>query len=134
MILKGQTVNPGIVEGEAIVSKSAFSFLGELDPDTGKVPAPGHELFGRSLAGKILVTPTGKGSSGAPIVSWKAMQAGNNPKAIICIEREPILASAAITAMIPMIDRLDRNPLDVIENGDYLKVDATEGIVEILKK
>ena len=134
MILKGQTVNPGKVEGEAIVSNSPFSFVGELDPDTGTVPSPSHELFGRSLAEKILVTPTGKGSSGAPIISWKAMKAGNNPRVIICVEREPILVSAAITAKIPMIDRLDKNPLDAIENGDYLKVDATEGIVEIFKK
>lgn len=134
MILKGHTVNPGYAEGEAIVTKVAFSFLGELDPTTGKVPSPSHELFDQTIAGKIFVFPTGKGSSAASIVSWIAMQMRNNPKAMICIEAEPIVAAAAITANIPMVDKLVENPLDVIKTGDFLKVDATKGIVEIVGK
>lgn len=132
MILKGHTINPGYAEGEAIVTTIPFSFLGELDPSTGKVPSPSHELFGQTLSGKILVFPTGKGSSGGPTIAWKAMKAGNSPKAIICIEAEPVVAAAAIIAGIPMVDRLNRNPLEVIKTGDYVKINATEGFVEIL--
>ena len=134
MILKGHTINPGYAEGEAIVTRIPFSFLGELDPTTGKVPSPSHELFGQTLAGKILVFPTGKGSSGAPHIAWRAMKAGNNPKALICVQAEPIVAAAAITADIPMVDRLEQNPLEVIKTGDYVKVNATEGTVEIAGK
>ena len=134
VVLKGHCVSPGKAEGEAIVSRVAFSFVGELDPTTGKVPSPSHELFGQSLAGKIFVFPTGKGSSGAPVMSWKAMKQGNNPKAMICIEAEPTVAAAAITANIPMVDRLDGNPIEVIKPGDYVKVDADAGNVEVLKK
>lgn len=134
MILKGHTISPGDAEGEAIVTNTPFSFLGELEPTTGKVPSPSHELFEQTLAGKIFVFPTGKGSSGAPIISWKAKERGNNPKAMICVQAEPIVASAAITADIPMVDRLDKNPLDVIKTGDYVKVDATNGTVEIVGK
>jgi predicted aconitase with swiveling domain len=133
MILIGHAVNPGKAEGEAVVTRIPFSFLGELDPETGTVPVPGHDLFGRHLAGKILITPTGKGSSAGPVIAWRAMKAGTIPGAIICIEREPILAAAAMTADIPMVDRFDKNPLEAIENGDYLKVDATAGTVEIVK-
>ncbi len=69
-----------------------------------------------------------------PIISWYAAKAGNSPAAIICIEAESIIASAAITAGIPMVDRLDKNPLEVIRTGDYVKVDATAGVVEIVGK
>lgn len=134
MKISGHTVNPGQAEGEVIVVNVPFSFLGELDPATGKIASPFHEQFGVSIKGKVLVAPTGKGSSMGPIISWNAAQAGNTPAAIICIQAESILASAAITAGIPMIDRLDKNPLEVIKTGDYVKVDATAGTVEILEK
>ena len=58
------------------------------------------------------------------------MKAGNNPAAIICLKAEAILASAAIMAGIPMVDKLDKNPLESIKSGDYVEVDATAGIVE----
>jgi predicted aconitase with swiveling domain len=131
MILKGHTVSPGKAEGEAVVLRSPFSFLGELDPASGKIASPLNEQFGEDLRGKVLVTPTGKGSSMGPVISWYAMKEGNNPAAVICLQAEAILASAAITARIPMVDKLDQNPLEVIKTGDYVKVDATAGIVEI---
>jgi predicted aconitase with swiveling domain len=134
MILKGHTVSPGKAEGEAVVLHVPFSFLGELDPATGKIASPLNEQFGQDLRGKVLVTPTGKGSSMGPVISWYAMKEGNNPAAVICLQAEAILASAAITAGIPMVDKLDKNPLEVIKSGDYVKVDATAGIVEIANK
>jgi predicted aconitase with swiveling domain len=134
MKLSGRTVNPGVAEGEAIVTGTPFSFLGELDPTTGKIPSPSHELFGQSVKDKVLVCPTGKGSTVGPIIAWYAMKAGNNPKAMVCIEAEPIIASVAITADIPMVHRLDKSPLETIKSGDHVKVDATAGIVEILSK
>ena len=130
MKLKGHTVSPGKAEGEAIILEAPFSFLGELDPDTGKLASPLNKHFGQDLRGKVIVTPTGKGSSMGPVISWYAMKAGNNPAAIICLKAEAILASAAIMAGIPMVDKLDKNPLESIKSGDYVEVDATAGIVE----
>jgi predicted aconitase with swiveling domain len=134
MKLRGHTVSPGKAEGEAIVIEAPFSFLGELDPATGEIASPLNKHFGQDLRGKVLVTPTGKGSSMGPVISWYAMKAGNNPAAIICLKAEAILASAAITAGIPMVDKLDKNPLEAIRSGDHVKVDATVGIVEIGNK
>jgi predicted aconitase with swiveling domain len=131
MKLRGHTVSPGKAEGEAIILEAPFSFLGELDPDTGKLASPLNKHFGQDLRGKVIVTPTGKGSSMGPVISWYAMKAGNNPAAIICLKAEAILASAAIMAGIPMVDKLDKNPLESIKSGDYVEVDATAGIVEI---
>ena len=134
MKLTGHTVNPGEAEGQAIVTKMPFSFGGDLEPTTGKVPSPSHELFGQSVKDKILVFPTGKGSTVGPIIAWHAMQAGNNPKAMVCIEAEPVIASVAIAANIPMVHKLNKNPLEVIRSGDYVKVDATAATVEIVGK
>ena len=134
MKLKGRSINPGRVEGEAVVTRVPFSFLGELDPVSGKYLGADPALKGQSLAGKVFICPTGKGSTAGPVVAYRAMKAGKAPKAIICLEVEPVLALGVITADIPTVDRLDMNPLEVVENGDYVKVDATQGLVEVIKK
>ncbi len=134
MKLKCRSVNPGRVEGVAIVSRTPFSFLGELDPATGKIIAPNHELFGETIKDRIFVCPSGKGSSGAPTISYTAKKAGNMPKAMIVTEIEPVLAAAILTADIPAVDRLDRDPLEVIKTGDYVKIDADRGLVEVKEK
>jgi len=134
MKLKGHKINGGKAEGEAIVSQLPFSYLGDIDPTTGKVPVKGHDLEGQSLAGKIFVFRTGKGSTLGATVAYWAKQANNTPKAMICIEAEPVIAMAAIMPDIPMVDRLDKNPLEAIETGDYVKVDGDAGTVEVIKK
>ena len=132
--LKGRTIYPGIVEGEAVVLKASFSFLGELSPQTGHLSIPGSELDGKSIKNKILVCAGGKGSSGGPTIAFLAKEAGNAPKALICNNIDPVLALAALTAKIPAIDRLDQDPTKIIQNGDYLYINSTEGIVKIVQK
>ncbi len=134
MLLKGRTVNPGKIEGEAIVYDGPFSMLGDLDPRTGNVPVKGHALEGQSLAGKIFVFTTGKGSSAGPYVAYAARKAGNAPAAMICQEVEPVIALCAMMADIPMVDRLDSDPLKTIKTGDQVVVDADAGTVEVEPK
>jgi len=133
MKLKGHKINGGRGEGEAIVCKEPFSFLGDFDPATGNCLVEIHELEGRSMIDKVLVCPTGKGSSRGPLNTYRAMKVNKGPKAIVCIEAEPVLAMAAIVANMPMVDRLDKNPLEVIRTGDLVKVDGDEGTVEIIE-
>ncbi len=133
MILQGKTVKKGIVSGEAIVSRMPFSFLGDIDVNTGKVTPRGHDLEGQSVAGKIFVFPTGKGSTVGPNVAYQAKQLGNAPLGMICIEVEPVIAMVAIMNDIPMVHKLDRDPLTVIKTGDYIRMDATAGIVEVIQ-
>jgi predicted aconitase with swiveling domain len=134
MILQGKTVKKGKVEGEAIVSQRPFSFLGDLNVNTGKVVPKGHDLEGQSIAGKIFVFATGKGSTVGPNVAHQAKQLGNAPSGMICLEVEPVMAMVAIMNDIPMVHKLDRNPLELIKTGDYIKMDATNGIVEVIQK
>jgi len=132
-IIKGHTVCRGKAEGEAVVHRGPFSFLGDLDPATGKVPIPNHPLGGKSLASKICVFTTGHGSSGGPTYAWAAKRRGNAPAGMIFVNVEPIIATAVIAADIPTMDRLEKDPFNAIRTGDWVKVDATAGIVEVFR-
>jgi predicted aconitase with swiveling domain len=133
IILKGRTVHPGRAEGEAVVLQTPFSFLGELSPLSGRLSIPGSEMDGRSVKDKILVCPGGKGSTGGPTFAFLAQEAGNAPKALVCTAIEPVLALGVLTAEIPTVDSLDQDPIKVIKTGDYLVVDATRGIVKVIR-
>jgi predicted aconitase with swiveling domain len=134
MEIRAHTVSAGKAEGEAVVYNGPFSFLGDLDPATGKVPAPRHELEGKSLVNKVFVFTTGKGSSGGDFAAWAAKENGNAPAAMICLESEPVLSGAVIAAEIPTVDRPEKDVFDLIKTGDYVRVDATAGIIEIVGK
>lgn len=132
MILKGRKVMSGKAEGEALVSTDAISFYGGVDPVTGCVTEPGHCCCGESVTGKVFVFPTGKGSTVGSYVIYRMKKLGTAPAAIINMETESIIATGCVISDIPLVDKLDKNPVDVIKTGEIVKVDADEGIVEIL--
>jgi len=131
MELNARKVSDGRAEGEVLVCNGPFSFLGDLDPITGVFSVKGHELEGQNLAGKIFIFTTGRGSTAGSSVAIQAKLNKKAPAAMVCLEVEPIIAAAAIAAGIPMVDRLDKNPFEVIKTGDFVKVDATKGIVVV---
>src|SRR4030043_426278 len=103
MILHGKTVNGGRAEGEAIVSKLPFSFLGDFNAADGTVAVKGHDLEGQSLKGKIFVFSTGKGSTAGPLAAYRGKEQGNTPAGMICTRAEPVIAMVAIMTDIPMV-------------------------------
>jgi len=119
--LLGRMVVPGRAEGIALVSDRPIGFLGGVDPDTGRVIEPGHPLEGRSMAGKMLVFPCGKGSTVGSYVIYRLARAGLAPRAIINAESEPIVAVGALIAGIPMVDRVD---ISRLREGVHLIVDG----------
>lgn len=132
--LKGKRVSGGYAEGEAVVSKTPISFTGSLDPSTGVIREPGHDLESVRVAGKILVFPTGKGSTTGSWQFYVAFKRGNAPKGLICVKADGIVAVSAILAKIPLIHELEENPLQVISTGDYIRLDADKEVVEVHKK
>jgi len=131
--LKAKPVTHGTAEGEALVSRMAISFTGGMDPDTGIIREPGHDLFGQSVAGKILVFPTGKGSTTGSWQYYAAFKRGVAPKGIINEKAEGVVAVSAIITGTPMVHQLEKNPFDHIETGDFIRIDADKGFVEIIK-
>lgn len=134
MILRGRKVVGGSAEGEAFVTKEPISFLGGINPDNGTVVEKGHEAEGQRITGKVFVFPQGKGSTSSPYIIYAMSKRKTAPIAMINVVSEPIIAVGAYIGTIPLVDRLDRNPLEAISTGDYVKVDGDNGIVEIIKK
>ena len=120
-ILHGRTVKSGCAEGEALVSSAAIGFLGGVDPDTGVVIEPGHPIEGQCVAGRVLVFPTGKGSTVGSYTMYRMARNGVAPAAIINAEADPVVAVGAIISDIPMIDHVD---LSALCTGDWLRVDG----------
>ena len=107
----GRVIVPGVAEGLALVSDRPIGFLGGVDPDTGVITEPGHPLEGRCIAGRVLVFPTGKGSTVGSYTLYRLAMAGLAPAAIINARSEPIVAVGALLGNIPMLDRVDLTAL-----------------------
>ena len=131
MKIKGHRVSRGKATGPALVSTAAISFLGGVDPQTGTVIEKGHPLYGRSVKGTVLVFPGGKGSTVGSYLIYQLKKNGAAPAAMINLRAEPIVAVGAIISDIPMVDRLEQDPVAVIRDGMVVTVDGTAGEIEI---
>jgi len=129
MKLQGRKIYPGAVQGEALVTSMGISFFGGVDPESGLVVERGHELEGLSIKGKILVFPSGKGSTVGSYTLYRLKHNQQAPLAIINLECETIIAVGCIIAEIPCVDKI---PIELIKTGQLLQVDGESGTVEIL--
>jgi predicted aconitase with swiveling domain len=116
----------GQAEGVALVSPEPVGFFGMIDAETGIVIEVGHPLEGESVAGRVLVFPTGKGSTVGSYSLYRLAKAGLAPVAIINLESEPIVAVGAIISEIPMVDHVD---IEQIRSGDLVTIDGTQVII-----
>ncbi|WP_432407235.1 aconitase X swivel domain-containing protein [Wukongibacter sp. M2B1] len=125
-------ISEGFAEGEVIISKDDIMFY-LIDPKTGVVIEKGHSLEGKSIAGKILVFPGGKGSSVVQADGIYQLKIKDNaPKAMIVQNPETVLVSSAIIMETPMVDRVDEDFYKTIKEGDRIKVDANNGKIILL--
>ena len=129
MNFQGRIISPGSAEGEALVTSMGISFYGGVDPETGQVVEKGHALEGQSVAGKVLVFPTGKGSTVGSYTLYRLKKAGVAPAAILNAEAETITAVGCIISDIPCVDHI---PIEQLVTGMRVRVDAESGSVEIL--
>ena len=134
IVLHGRKVVGGVSEGEALVTRDTVSGWGGVDPRTGTIVETRHELCGVSFKDKILVFPGAKGSSGWSQYFHLARLAGTAPKALLYNRTTTKVALGAVVMRVPALTDFDRDPLELIETGDWVKVDADRGIVEITKK
>jgi len=132
VILRGRKVMGGQAEAEALVSAEPVSFYGGVDPVTGCVTEPGHCCCGEKVSGKVFVFPRGKGSTVGSYVIYRMKKLGTAPAAIINTETEAIIATGCVISDIPLVDKLDNDPVTSIKTGVTVRVDADRGLVEIL--
>lgn len=126
----GRGIAPGRVEGLALVSGMGISFFGGIDPETGVIVEKGHDLAGECVSGRVLVFPTGKGSTVGSYTLYRLKRAGLAPAAILNAECETITAVGCIIADIPCVDHL---PIGEMHSGQRIWLDGTTAEVEVLE-
>jgi len=121
MRFHGRSIYLGTAQGEALVTAQPISFFGGVDPETGIVVERGHTLEGQCIAGKVLVFPTGKGSTVGSYTLYRLKMNGQAPLAILNAECETIIAVGCIISEIPCVDQL---PIHEITTGSLVLVDG----------
>ena len=134
IVLRGRKVVGGCAEGEALVTRQTISGWGGVHAQSGTIIETRHELRGQSFKDKVLVFRGAKGSSGWSVVFHTARLAGSAPKAMIFNEMTTKVALGAVVMRVPSVTELDRDPLEIIETGDWVRVDGDTGVVEIVKR
>lgn len=133
IILKGRKVMGGVAEGEALVSKMPLMGWGNVDVQGGFVKERNHPLYEVPFKGKVLVFTEPRGSGG--FVGYGiTRQFGTNPAAFLYRKGNNLTVFAAMNMKVPTVTDFDQDPTEVIETGDYVRVDGDKGIVEVTKK
>ena len=139
IVIKCVPVLQGISQGEALVTKQPICLYDSLDPKSGRIVNRRHDLYGKNVSGKILIFPRGIGSSTSAATILEASRCNKVPKAIVNLETEPIIAVGAILSekmygrTIPIVHRPEKNPADLIRTHDLIRVDANQGLIELLR-
>ena len=128
MNFQGRKIYQGTAQGEALVTSMGISFFGGVDPDTGIVVEKGHQLEGKSISGKVLVFPTGKGSTVGSYTLYRLKMNGHAPAAIVNAQCETITAVGCIIAEIPCVDQI---PIERLKTGDLIRLDGAHGTIEV---
>ncbi|MFI5013027.1 MAG: aconitase X swivel domain-containing protein [Hyphomicrobiales bacterium] len=134
IVLRGRKVVGGVAEGEALVTRETISGWGGINERDGTIIERRHELRGQSFKGKVLVFPGAKGSSGYSAYFHMARLNGAAPVAMIFTRMTTKAALGAVVARAPAVTDLDQDPVSVIRSGDWVRVDADQGIVEVTRR
>ena len=127
--MTGRKIRGGRAEAEAVVCSSPLSFLGGVDTSTSKILENDSGSKGLPISDKVLCFPYGKGSTVGSYAMYQLRLNKLAPAAIINTSAEPIIATGAIIADIPMVDGIDVN---LLRTGDRLVVDADGAQVDII--
>lgn len=126
-------ISDGQAEGEVLFSKDDFCFY-LIDPKTGVVIEPQHCLYGKSIAGKVLVFPNGKGSSVVQADGmYQLKMTGMGPKALVIKNPDTTLVASAIATELVVVDRAEKAFYDEVKEGTLVKVDAVKGTISVVE-
>ncbi len=135
-ILNCKVLTAGIGKGELLVTHQSISLWGGVDPASGIIVDPRHELFERSITAKVLAFPFGTGSTGAPMVMLELIKQGTAPAAIVNVETDPLLVAGPIIGrhfykhVIPVVC-LDHDNFARLKTGEEAIVDGERGEIVI---
>lgn len=130
--VKGRIVlgkGKGVITGTALVTTEPICFLGGVDVKSGNITEQGHPLYGQCIREKILVFPTGKGSTGGSYLIYDTIMSGNGPKCMLNLDVEQVTAIGCIMGEMPLIDQPDADITRLIHTGDRVSVDFDSGTI-----
>jgi predicted aconitase with swiveling domain len=131
MEIRCRKISEGKADGEVIVSKDSVCFY-LVEPETGVVVEKNHDIEGKSIAGKILVMPSGKGSSVVQADGlFKLAKNDKAPKAMIIEHADTVLVTGAIIMEIPMVHKVEDKFYKTVIDGDVVSLDADNGIIRL---
>ena len=136
--LTGRALHPGSSSGELLILDQPISFWGGVDHH-GVIIDVHHPQCGVSVAGKVLVMTSGRGSSSATAVLAELIRAKKAPAAMIFTECDIILVIGALVSaelyqiQMPMVELTEELYAKIPKSGS-ISVDAdNENMVGLIK-
>jgi predicted aconitase with swiveling domain len=127
-VLTGKISHPGVAEGEVLLLTQPVSFWGGVDHH-GEIIDVHHAQHKAKMTNKILVMPSGRGSSSATAVLAELIRTGDGPLAIVMLQCDTILVIGALVSAeiygisMPIVE-LDQEQYAQLSDGMRVSVDA----------
>ncbi|HEX6264161.1 MAG TPA: DUF126 domain-containing protein [Actinomycetota bacterium] len=123
--MDGRFLVEGHVDGTALVLAEPLSFWGGLDPVTGEIVEANHPQRGEVVTGRVLVMPSGRGSSSSATVLAESIRLGTGPAGVVLGEADEIVAIGALVAEVlygvtTAVFVTSRDGYSAIRHGDHL--------------
>ena len=126
---KCSKIAKGNVKAEALVSRDAVCFY-LVVPETGELIERNHDINGKNVANKILVMPSGKGSSVVQADGlYKLLKLGKQPAGLIVETADTVLVTAAVAMEIPMVHKVEEAFFKEVKDGMEITLDAANGVI-----
>ena len=144
MEIAATCILPGTSQGKILATRQPISFWGCVDPVTGMISDKRHELYQKSVSGRVLAFPFGKGSSTGSLMMLELLRLDLAPAAIINIHTEPLLATGPVVGKhfyqksFPIVnvsesdfERFETGPFAIIKshpNGSLIQIQSSAGL------
>ncbi|PHP28131.1 cis-3-hydroxy-L-proline dehydratase [Limimaricola cinnabarinus] len=121
----------GRAEAPVLVLSEGLSFWGGVDPASGRIIDTHHPQHGESLAGRVVMMPTSRGSCTGSGVLLELALNGHAPAALVFRDSEDILTLGALIASrmfgqsLPVL-RLDAVGYDAVSRQGRVGIEETQ--------
>lgn len=136
IVIYGRGAFCGKASGEAVVCPESIQGWSGVSDTTGEIIETGHSQKGINIAGKILVLPCSKGSTGWSGHFHSASVAGFTPAGWLFSKIDSRSGVASAVLGIPTIadfsDNIDL--FSLIKTGDFIEMDGETGEVIITSR
>jgi predicted aconitase with swiveling domain len=133
---EGVALTTGLATAPVLVLDEPLSFWGGVDAVSGAIIDTHHPQVGQSVAGRILMLHSGRGSSSSSSVLAETIRNHVGPAAILLVSSDPILALGCLVAeelygvQVPVVV-LDEAAWRTCAAASALTVEAADGCARV---